>query len=255
MKVGTSNKMKVSYFINLENRQDRRDEFTVYSSGLAFPVERIKAIDSRELTTVNYSVPTPIAACWESHQKVAKIFLSTDADHCFVFEDDVRMGSNFTEEINKLWSSKLNGIDLLQIGYCIHSNSLSNRFSYSWQQFSVRLFAASRMLEKKRVQAHLVKKYGYSFQKLPAINKLVAVNTFELGTHAYIISRKFAEFIVHFNNPVYLPADLAMMEMSRIEKFKSYRLLNNLLQQSDSPSSISNASNSPLERILRNLGI
>lgn len=254
MKVGPSDKMKVSYFINLDNRQDRRHEFNANTSGLSFAIERHKAVDSKELNPADYLVPTPIAACWQSHQNVAEIFLSSKATHCLVFEDDVRIELKHVDEINRIWNSSLDGIDLLQIGYCVHNNSLSNRFSYSWQQIIVRLFVMLRLLNHNRVQAYLSKKYGYSFEYLTSIDMVAAAQTFELGTHAYIISRKFADFLIQFNNPIYLPADLALMEMSKVQNFKCYRLLDNLLLQSDSPSSISNASNSPLERFFENLG-
>ena len=53
--------------------------------------------------------------------------------------------------------------------------------------------------------------------------------------------------MVSFNRPVYLPADLAMMEIVETAEFQSFRLIRSLVDQSESPSSISNASANGLE--------
>ena len=77
--------------------------------------------------------------------------------------------------------------------------------------------------------------------------------TFELGTHAYIMSSKFAHAVLSFNYPVYLPADLAMMELTKTKKYNVFRLNRSLIDQSDSPSSISNASSNVLEKEIARL--
>ena len=96
--------------------------------------------------------------------------------------------------------------------------------------------------------------YGYEFFFLKQISQPVAQNTFELGTHAYVMSRNFAEAMVQFNDPVYLPADLALMELANTENFDSFRLITSLVDQTDSPSSIANASANSLEKEISRIG-
>jgi GR25 family glycosyltransferase involved in LPS biosynthesis len=188
------------------------------------------------------------------HQGVAKAFLESDAEHCLVLEDDVHLTEAATNALNQIWEKSFQGIDLLQIGFCIHNNRLSKRSSYRLQVRLIGLVKACKMLNFSLVQKLLSSLYGYRFFFLEQVSQPVAQNTFELGTHAYVISRDFAEAIVQFNNPVYLPADLALMELANTEKFECFRLINSLVDQNDSPSSIANASANSLEKEILRIG-
>ncbi|MFM1951240.1 MAG: hypothetical protein RJA33_34 [Actinomycetota bacterium] len=246
--------MKFAYFINLDQRPDRLEAITLNSHILAIPLTRVSAVDAETIDKTKCTVPAAVAACWESHQKVARIFLESDEEHYLVFEDDVDLNSRTIESINKLCVSELDSIDLLQLGFCIHSNRLSNRVRYALQKNLVKSFGFFRILDTYLVKALLQRLYGNQFKFIPELDQYVALATFELGSHAYIASRRFAEFILKFNTPVMIPADLALMEMSRVPEFQSFRLVVNLVEQSDSQSSISNAANNVLENKLNRQG-
>jgi len=231
---------KISYLINLDERPDRWDQFRESSSTLAFPVERFSAVKANSIDSQASKLPPPVEACWRSHQEIAKLLLESSARHCFIFEDDLLLNQKSLNELNKAWSYDYTGIDILQIGFCVHSNRLADRSSYSKQRRFVKLLDKFGLLQWKCPRKFLRRLYGYDFTKLPNAGVLVATSTFELGTHAYIISRKFAEVMLEFNSPTYLPADLALMELAQTGHFASYRLLENLVVQSNSPSSISN---------------
>ena len=246
---------KISLLINLDKRPDRWNHFVENSANLMIPVERFSAVDAKYLDPKNLKLPSPVVACWTSHQEVARTFLSSSAKYCLVLEDDISLTTDSTSRLNKLWERDLEGVDLLQVGFCIHANRLANRANYKVQRSFVRILSFLGFLDLKVVQKSMSKIYGYDFSKLKSVDLIVANSTFELGTHAYLISRKFAEVMLEFNTPVYLPADLAIMELAQSGHFHSFRLLESLIGQTDSPSSIPNAASNVLEKRIQELSL
>jgi GR25 family glycosyltransferase involved in LPS biosynthesis len=183
-----------------------------------------------------------------SHQAVAEEFLNTGAEYCLVLEDDIDLNDKSVAGLKNLWEKSLKDIDLLQIGFCVSHNRLSNRIVHSTQYSLVELLYRFGLLKFSIFRNVLRLTYGYEFCDLRQIKQPVAAMTFELGTHAYIMSSKFAQAMCAFNHPVYLPADLAMMELTKTHQYKVFRLNRSLIDQSDSPSSISNASANTLEK-------
>ncbi len=240
--------LKIAFLINLDRRPDRWLEFNQSSSSLDIPIERFSAVDGQDLPESELRSPSPVAACWMSHQEVARKFLESEAEYCLVLEDDLALTEESINALNQLWEKKLEDLDLLQIGFCVSNNQLSNRVIYNRQRHIVNILWRFKLLSAPLTQRLLENIYGYKISYLENLNFPVAVNTFELGTHAYLISRRFAEMISSFNYPVYLPADLAMMEIVNTGEFRSFRLIQSLINQSASPSSISNASANSLEK-------
>jgi GR25 family glycosyltransferase involved in LPS biosynthesis len=244
---------KVAHLINLDRRPDRWLEFVGKSKELELPISRFSAVDGLEISKSELRLPASVAACWMSHQAVAREFLETGADYCLVLEDDIDLNHNSIAGLKDLWEKSLQNIDLLQIGFCVSHDRLSNRVVHSTQYRIVELLHQFRLLKLTTFRRILKSVYGYEFLTLNQLNQPVAVMTFELGTHAYIMSSKFAHAILSFNFPVYLPADLAMMELTKTHKYRVFRLNKSLINQSDSPSSISNASSNALENEIARL--
>lgn len=242
--------MKIAFLINLDRRKDRWSAFEKNSVNLNFEIKRFTAVDALELNDSDLYSPPPVAACWMSHQEVAKKFLETHATHCLVLEDDVEFSAESKKILNSIWHKDLTGIDVLQIGFCVHKNRLANRNNYSFQVILIRFLSTLNILQTYNIQKFLNVLYGYSFEKKQTLGLETASMTFELGTHAYIMSRDFAKAIVEFNRPVYLPADLAMMELVGSQKFQAHRALRNIVSQGTSPSSIANASHNALEKTI-----
>ena len=239
---------KVAYLINLDRRPDRWNEFVEKSSMLDIPILRFSAVEGLDLLENELRLPPPVAACWISHQEVAREFLRSKAEHCLVLEDDVDLDQDTISRLENLWEKNLVDIDLLQIGFCVHHNRLANRILYSIQYCIVNFLNRLRLLNLLVFRRILKSFYGYEFQRISCLAQPVAVMTFELGTHAYVMSRNFANTVVSFNNPVYLPADLAMIELVKTNDFRAFRLNKSLVSQNDSPSAISNASSNTLEK-------
>jgi GR25 family glycosyltransferase involved in LPS biosynthesis len=244
----------ITFLINLDKRTDRWADYLKHSSELHFPTLRFSAVTAESLGLHELRLPSTVAACWKSHQGVARAFLDSDAEHCLVLEDDVHLTQAAIEALNQIWEKSFQGIDLLQLGFCVHNNRLANRTSYRLQRRIIGLTKSFRMLNLSVIRKLLSALYGYEFLFLEQILQPVAQNTFELGTHAYVMSRNFAETMIQFNDPVYLPADLALMELANTKKFNSLRLVTSLVDQTDSPSSISNASANSLEKEISRIG-
>jgi GR25 family glycosyltransferase involved in LPS biosynthesis len=244
----------ITFLINLDKRSDRWADFLENSAELHFPTLRFSAVTAESLSLDELRLPSTVAACWKSHQGVAKAFLESDAEHCLVLEDDVHLTHPAIQALNHIWEQSFQGIDLLQVGFCVHNNQLANRSSYRLQIKLIGLAKSFRMLNLPVTRKFLSSLYGYEFFFLEQISHPVARNTFELGTHAYVMSRNFAETMIQFNNPVYLPADLALMELANTKKFDSLRLVTSLVDQTDSPSSIANASANSLEEEISRIG-
>lgn len=123
--------MKIKcYIINLDRARDRWDATSQKFQELGFDVERIPAIDGRELSPPypDYSpwryflrrgrpVSPQIVACFLSHIKALEIFLATDDEYAMICEDDVSPLPDAMEAINEameyadMWDLlRLNGI-------------------------------------------------------------------------------------------------------------------------------------------------
>ena len=244
---------KIAYLINLDRRPDRWYEFVEQSKELELPISRFSAVDGLEISKSELRLPPSVAACWMSHQAVAREFLETGAEYCLVMEDDIELNHTSIAGLKNLWEKSLQNIDLLQIGFCVSHHRLSNRVLHCTQYRMVEILYQFRLLKLTSFRRILKSIYGYEFLTLNDIDQPVAFKTFELGTHAYIMSSKFAHAILSFNYPVFLPADLAMMELTKTHKYNVFRLNRSLINQSDSPSSISNASSNALEKEIARL--
>lgn len=240
----------LAYLINLDRRPDRWTELQPKIDKLSFPIARFSAVDAINLRPENLRLPSAVAACWLSHQKIALNLLQNPAEHFLIMEDDVMLEETNIDSLNLLMQKDFSKIDLLQIGFCVHKNRLANRTRYNLQVKQVEILNFFHLLNSRLAKKYFYKLYRNEFVWLDQISGVVVKNDFQLGTHAYIL-KKFAEGILGFNNPVFLPADLAIMELVKTEKYAAFRLLCSVIEQSDSPSSISNASYNRLESELK----
>ena len=70
------------YYINLDHREDRNEEFLAEMKTLGIPSEqttRVSAIYNEECGALG---------CSQSHAKAIKLFLESPYDRCIIFEDD-----------------------------------------------------------------------------------------------------------------------------------------------------------------------
>jgi hypothetical protein len=70
------------YFINLDHRRDRHDEFMNWIQGSGFPLEKVERIQAV------YTQEAGIFGCLASHIKSLQTFLASDHNICMICEDD-----------------------------------------------------------------------------------------------------------------------------------------------------------------------
>lgn len=82
-----------AFCINLDRRPDRWSKVEREFSNLAWPVNRVSAVETpKELVT---RLKSPAAGCLESHRKVWRMVSGLESDVAAVFEDDVVFPSDF----------------------------------------------------------------------------------------------------------------------------------------------------------------
>ena len=258
------------YVINLDDRADRRDQFFEQAEKFGLDVTRVKAVSKRDIESLNFTSPT-VTACWNSHQVAATKLLESKSSHAVIFEDDAIISKSAAQFILNLNSTKLVGIDVLQIGYLTHRlkldfpefdlglrktldlrNYVGEAFSKvdfvfrSWillTRFIIR--SALRILGKKLslfpIQIRQLNLYLNSELALRAhlgTRHALIYHSFEPGTHCYVISREFAQVVTSINKPTYLGADLMFMAIAKSRNFNVIRISKSEVGQSNSPSSI-----------------
>jgi len=172
------------YYINLDRRPDRDENIKKEIAKLNFdgPVERIPAVDGRELDIPNlseklitlegkkdamnkngglYYVMTPGAiGCALSHHNLATKIIEemSDDQYVLILEDDVVLENNFMEQINK-YMQEMPKFDILLIGYHMKQNKLVGNTFYdkplkSWGTFG---FITNKKGSKELLQLFPIK--------------------------------------------------------------------------------------------------
>jgi GR25 family glycosyltransferase involved in LPS biosynthesis len=253
--------MKIlSLVINLPVREDRRLNVVRQFQILNENFKVVEAIDGTEDLNkpLSFSPPKTVVANWNSHIKCFKEFLLSDADVCFIFEDDVVFESGaklFFEEIRKLDEFPF---DILQFGYLGKSNS--------------KLPSLRLLINFKLISYNIIRKLLKIFNRLPK-TKLVAkgiesriqrtkiichflgqinykgsvVSGFLSGTHAYAVGRKSAKLLSEYNRPPLMGADLALKILGMSPNWNVYHLSTSLATQDNSVVSIGEHASKPID--------
>lgn len=150
-------------YINLDRRPDREINIQNELKKLNYngPIERIRAVDGRELTRENipkklfsreaiddafdmnkgmyYVMTKGAAGCAMSHYNIYQKIIqeSEDSDKILILEDDVRIGDNFIPTL-KAYLKEIPDYDILFLGYHLqstHSKELYNPVDKIWGLF------------------------------------------------------------------------------------------------------------------------
>lgn len=250
-----------SVVINLDNRPDRAKQFYKQFENSDIQPLRISATKGEDLHGTHH-VPKNVAACWMSHCKAFEYLLGTTSSHLIIFEDDAELSKEGFRFISGLNSEKLGSIDLMQFGYLTYRGKIdfpkydveklpinlpkAVGFSFKQNDFIFRNWTRliRSMIRKIFIPINKIKNYKKYCQNEKILrNKLnskypLIYNSFEAGTHSYIVSRDLAEFLLKCNNPTFLAADLFLMGFALAGNSKSVRLSKSVCKQNNSRSSI-----------------
>lgn len=181
-----------AYVINLDRRKDRLEAFENNFSSLGFDLERVQAIDKHQLdpgqgTTLNLGE----IACWLSHLKVINLFLTTDNEHCLVFEDDAMVMPHRMAAVEAVtqyvirWMER-EKVTVVQLGHITRFYRKHHRQGFGY--YITQLIQGSR---------------AYNISDGFRLHK----GQFRSGAHAYIISREAAKQLKNANNPPLMASD------------------------------------------------
>jgi len=236
-----------AYVINLRSRADRRIDFEKRHSQLRLNFKYVEAVDGASWDTNVHFSPPNVAACWLSHQKVAELLLSTGDEFALVLEDDAILDFRIMDLVNRESELAAVDLDLFQVGYNIQANRVASGHKDSYLRNRLILMCLVDRLIEKIPLIHFSFCRTHNIHTRLSLPRPCVLGLFETGTHAYIMSRKLAQMIVRFNNPVLLPADIALCELAKLDQVNMARPSNTYSKQSDSTSSITEISNEVME--------
>lgn len=223
-----------AYVINLDSRPDRWSSVLCEESRLGVEILRVPAISSDQIPESSGSFVTPtVNACWLSHQKAAQLFLASSEDYGLILEDDFLLEANFT--LDHLKAAKENGLDFLQLGFLKTSLGvlISIAAQNAWNTCLRTLgYVSSRVSTFKHFEEKVL------IRERRGIPRHLIMNDIRAGAHAYIVSRKFAEFMTQINQPTALSTDALFISLGPMRTLRMARLRQSTIAQSDSPTSI-----------------
>lgn len=196
--------------INLDRRPDRKLQMEAWLKNLEVDLNWISATDARmQNYETRFGLRNDEAACWQSHQSAYRAFLNSTKKIALILEDDalpINTVSIFESKLQKILKIVLkNKINIMQIGY----------------SFKIPILSKAKF------------KFLRRYVKLDG--EVFAVNDFQPGCHAYLVSRKAAQDLIGLNDPAYLAADAFLNSVAwqaKMTNYGFYRLKKSLVGQS-----------------------
>jgi GR25 family glycosyltransferase involved in LPS biosynthesis len=234
------------YVITIERNIDRQVRMTnlLKPFGLAFSF--IFGIDGRKISDkdlnnvidaekskkrLKYDLSKNEIACSLSHINALKTFLENDKlDYALFLEDDISISNLESLEAAVKLMPKPSEWDLLYLGYQQMNMKMPLKIYLKW----LLVYPILNSLRLKQ----------YDLQKIKRIFGRAYNNYwFRAGSHnnahAYIVSKSAAKKIINYNTPVFLQADVVLMDMIVEGKLRAFALNKPVFYQSDYlPSSI-----------------
>lgn len=164
-------------------------------------------------------------ACSLSHIKALKTFLEDDKqDYALFLEDDISISNIESLETSVKLMPKPKEWDLLYLGYQQMNMKMPLNIHLKW----LLAYPILNALKLKR----------YDLQKIKRIFGRPYNNYwFRAGSHnnahAYIVSKSAAKKIIDYNTPVFLQADVVLMDMIVEGKLRAFGLNKPVFYQSD----------------------
>ena len=222
------------FVINLDSARDRLDSFLLLSAKYNRVAQRVVAVSPMNSNlSGNKYVSESVAACWESHRKVFRLFLETNFEYALIQEDDSIMKGVSIQKIVHAMSS--NNIDFIQIGFLY--GTFGRKFEiFGRNLWHFLLYTLKFIFEKISPRSDLILR--------PTLSEVLGDHPFlvpadiRAGTHAYVVSRHFARNVLEMNSPIVLAADDFYMALSRMRSFSMYRFFCSRASQGSWESSV-----------------
>jgi GR25 family glycosyltransferase involved in LPS biosynthesis len=180
--------------------------------------------------------------------KVMSIFLESGDEYCVILEDDVLFINEGVEFLNKLISTRVSGIDILQFGYVAVNGNLDSGYKDGYFRVKARLNRSFKVailaIVKKVGRLESIKRRLERTNRILQILELneeklglksPIVEGFEAGTHCYLVGRKAAIALLNYNKPMLMVADLSLIVLSVAKNLLITRTTQSYATQDDSP--------------------
>jgi GR25 family glycosyltransferase involved in LPS biosynthesis len=238
--------------ISLPKRRDRQELISKSLSEVELEFEFVSAKDLSFFNqTYHQSRTVTLYPIWLSHVNAMKQLLATNDEWIFVFEDDADfsrarcINRAYVNHLRKTLPGMSDRIDMFQLGF--NEDEVPGAKGLLLRSF----FMVFRVLPHDlTLSKRLFSKIGLggflhsSLQFSPRFSfRLLVQGHSKRGTHAYIINRRFAEFLVNyfennFSEEKLLPLDSFLHHLTNMPNsdYKVVRFSKSLIDQSDSPS-------------------
>ena len=234
------------YVITIERNIDRQVRMTnlLKLFGLAFSF--IFGIDGRKISDkdlnnvidaekskkrLKYDLSKNEIACSLSHINALKTFLENDKlDYALFLEDDISISNLESLEAAVKLMPKPSEWDLLYLGYQQMNMKMPLKIYLKW----LLVYPILNSLRLKQYDLQKIKRiFGRPY------NDYWFRAGYHNNAHAYIVSKSAAKKIINYNTPVFLQADVVLMDMIVEGKLRAFALNKPVFYQSDYlPSSI-----------------
>lgn len=227
------------YVVTIKRNLDRQVRMTKLLNKHNLQFSFIEGVDGEQLdkeksrqffdedksrARLGYDVTKNEIACSLSHIKALKIFLENEKqDYALFLEDDISISNFESLEAAVKLMPKPNEWDLLYLGY----QQMNIKMPLNIYLKCLLAYPVLNALKLKR----------YDLQKIKRIFGRPYNNYwFRAGSHnnahAYIISKSAAKKIIDYNTPVFLQADVVLMDMIVEGKLRAFALNKPVFHQS-----------------------
>jgi GR25 family glycosyltransferase involved in LPS biosynthesis len=228
------------YFINLESRLDKRHNIEKQLNFFNVKGIRIPGQRPKKNPGANLFVTAEVAGCWLAHKFAYKKVIDDNHQFALILEDDAMISKDFFPKLNSsldMFSQK--DIDLLQIGFVDVSRTryvLRLISDFVWKvevSFLSYLGTMKPLALSKHFSVKIRVRRALRTRDLSRQLQfgLLRPDDFKAGTHAYIVSVKFAQTLNQANDPIMFSSDQFLISLSKMCTFNIWRTTNNYSRQ------------------------
>jgi len=223
--------------ISLEGRDDRRNAAESVLSVLDLPIVWIPGVTCDESSNPSNFVTNEVAGCWLAHVKALN-YAASSSRSVLIVEDDLLLTGKPKKLLQILRKFEEAEIDLLQLGF-VESDypqtilrkfrSIINYMESVFVVICLRCPPRFILGISKRVRFQEARNRVVVAKKLGTSQ--VVNDNFLAGTHAYLVTPKFASILKEMNSPIVFSADQFLMSLSAMRTFQIYRLGKSIVTQ------------------------
>lgn len=228
-----------TYLINLGTRSDRLNSSRIEAQKLSLNLIRVDAVPAITNPPAGNLLSRSAHACFESHMKVLRLFLSSNSEHCMILEDDFLVLS--PKRVKVFFSRiELSDWDFVQIGFL--NTGFRDRISRLLTNYETDIIRVVESLDRHFLPSRISVANRLRIKRIRKVPRGFVPDDIRSGAHAYVISRTMAEKLLLLNNPAFLTADGFYSSLAWDKAFRMIRVRKSFVSQSNSPSSIKNFS-------------